>query len=200
VTDPHTRRAELAANLTDLRARIERACRDANRSASDITLIAVTKTFPATDVALLCELGIADVGENRDQEAAAKVAELTAIWGEPAQHRLRWHFIGGLQTNKCRSVARYAHMVHSVDRLRLVAALSAAAQSRAHPLRCLVQANLDTMPIRGRAGAPPDDVPELAEAIRPQDGDRIFADHQAFFKFVLHTWDGSDWKTTRVLD
>jgi branched-chain amino acid transport system substrate-binding protein len=44
------------------------------------------------------------------------------------------------------------------------------------------------------------DVPELAEAIRPQDGDRIFADHQAFFKFVLHTWDGSDWKTTRVLD
>ena len=170
MTDAHARRAELAANLADLRAHIERACQHANRSASDITLIAVTKTFPAADVALLYELGIADVGENRDQEAAAKVAELTATWGRPAQDRLRWHFIGGLQTNKCRSVARYAHMVHSVDRLRLVAALSAAAQPRQHPLRCLVQASLDTTPTPGRAGAPPEDVPELADAIAAAPG------------------------------
>jgi pyridoxal phosphate enzyme (YggS family) len=159
------RRDELAANLARLQARIGQACAHARRSASEITLIAVTKTFPADDVALLYELGIADVGENRDQEAAAKVAELTTTWGQPAQQRLRWHFIGGLQTNKCRSVAGYAHMVHSVDRPRLVEALAAAARCRAEPLRCLVQANLDETATPGRAGAPPADVPGLADAV-----------------------------------
>jgi len=165
VVTPAERQRQLAANLQALRARIESACADAGRSASDLTLIAVTKTFPASDIELLAELGIADIGENRDQEASAKIAELSEDWGEPAQDRLRWHFIGAMQTNKCRSVARYAHLVHSVDRPRLVGALGEAAAERAHPLRCLVQVNLDVEPKPGRSGAWVADVPAIADAI-----------------------------------
>ncbi len=128
-------------------------------------MIAVTKTFPSSDVELLAELGVADIGENRDQEAGAKVAELTKAWGEPAQRRVRWHFIGGLQTNKCRSVAGYAHLVHSVDRPRLVHALEAAAANHAEPLGCLVQVDLDLEPKPGRSGAWVAEVPAIADAI-----------------------------------
>jgi pyridoxal phosphate enzyme (YggS family) len=165
MTTPAERQCALAANLQAVRARIESACADAGRSASDLTLIAVTKTFPASDVDLLCQLGVADFGENRDQEASAKVAELTQEWGVPAQERVRWHFIGGLQTNKCRSVAGYAHLVHSVDRLRLVEALAQAAADRERPLRCLVQVDLDVDAKPGRSGARVADVPAIAAAI-----------------------------------
>jgi PLP dependent protein len=164
-TDPDRRRTEIAANLNAVNARIEAACAGAGRTRAAVTLIAVTKTFPSSDIELLRELGILDVGENRDQEASRKVDELTAAWHEPAQQRLRWHFIGALQTNKAASVARYASVVHSVDRLRLVAALSSAAGHRASPLQCLVQVNLDPSRVPGRAGAKPDDVTEIADAI-----------------------------------
>ncbi|MGH8888462.1 MAG: YggS family pyridoxal phosphate-dependent enzyme, partial [Acidothermaceae bacterium] len=86
MTAPDRRRAELAAGLEAVRARIAAACAQAGRIQSDITLIAVTKTFPASDVELLADLGIGDVGENRDQEAAAKVAEIASRWGEPGDH------------------------------------------------------------------------------------------------------------------
>ncbi len=72
-------------------------------------MVVVTKTFPASDVRLLAELGVRDIGENRDQEAAAKAAECRDL-------DLTWHFVGQLQTNKARSVARYADVVHSLDR------------------------------------------------------------------------------------
>lgn len=172
MTDPNAggagsaaRRAELAANLAALNTRIAAACASTGRSLTELTLIAVTKTFPSSDIDLLVELGIADIGENRDQEASRKVDELTATWREPAHRRIRWHFIGALQTNKAASVARYAALVHSVDRLRLVDALATAAERRATPLRCLVQVNLDLTPARGRAGAMPDEVAALAAAI-----------------------------------
>jgi len=168
--DPEHRRAEVAANLDAVNARIGAACERAGRTAAEVTLIAVTKTFPSSDIELLRELGILDVGENRDQEASRKVDELTAAWHEPAQQRLRWHFIGALQTNKVASVARYASVVHSVDRLRLVAALASAAEHRASPLRCLVQVNLDPRPVPGRAGAKPDDVTAIADAIATAPG------------------------------
>jgi pyridoxal phosphate enzyme (YggS family) len=109
------------------------------------------------------------VGENRDQEAAAKVAELGRAADEPAAG-LRWHFIGALQTNKCASVARYAHLVHSIDRLRLVSALSAAAVRAQRPIDCLVQLNLDLERRAERAGAQPDDVLPLAGAIADAPG------------------------------
>jgi PLP dependent protein len=162
---PPARKEELAANLESVRMRIDAACTKAGRSASELTLIAVTKTFPASDVALLAELGVTDVGENRDQEAAAKVAELRERAGVSRAQPLRWHFVGALQTNKCRSVAGYASAVHSVDRLRLVEALRAAVRDRTALLSCLVQVDLDDSARPGRAGARPADVPALADAI-----------------------------------
>src|SRR5438876_9889307 len=106
------RRVQIAENLAAVREDIAAAARKADRDPSEVTLIAVTKTYPASDVRVLAELGVLDVGENRDQEAAPK-AEATAGLG------LRWHFIGQLQTNKASSVAGYADFVHSVDRARL---------------------------------------------------------------------------------
>ena len=85
-----------------------------------MTLIVVTKTYPASDVRLLHELGVRHVAENRDQDAAPKAAACADL-------ALIWHFVGQLQTNKVRSVASYADVVQSVDRLKLVSSLSAAA-------------------------------------------------------------------------
>ncbi len=155
------RRAELACNLTEVRARIDAACAAAGRDAGEVTLIAVTKTWPATDVILLSKLGVTDFGENRDQEAAPKAA---ACAGLP----IRWHFIGQLQTNKAASVARYAEVVHSVDRLRLVRALGAAARAADRELTCLVQVSLDGDPARG--GVPVGGVPGIAEALAAEPG------------------------------
>jgi PLP dependent protein len=156
------RRAELAQNLADLEARIGAACAASGRARDEVRLIAVTKTFPASDVALLCELGLRDMGENRDQEAAAKAADLADRAGCPG---LRWHFIGAVQTNKAASVVRYADVVHAVDRDRLVDALSDAASAAGRRLRCLVQVDLAESPLPGRSGAAPADVMRLADAI-----------------------------------
>ena len=153
------RRAELAGNLERLRARIDAACAAAGRDPAELTLVAVTKTFPASDVVHLAALGVRDIGENRDQEAAAKAAEV-ARQGVA----VRWHFVGRLQRNKCRSVAGYADLVHSVDSVRLAGALGrAASQVRDRPLGVLVQVSLDGAP--GRGGAVVQEVPAVAGAV-----------------------------------
>lgn len=155
------RRAELAANLAEVRDRIAAACASAGRAANEITLIAITKTFPASDVALLAELGLADFGENRDQEAAPKVAQAVAL-GVSA----RWHFVGQLQVNKSASVVKYADVVHSVDRSRLVRALSSHAAAIERGISCLIQVNLDPAGRgAGRGGAPPGAVVALADEV-----------------------------------
>ena len=87
------RRDELAANLVATRARIAAAVAAAGRLEGDVDLVVVTKFFPASDVRLLAGLGVTDVGENRHQEAEAKAAECVDL-------PLRWHYIGGLQSNK----------------------------------------------------------------------------------------------------
>jgi len=138
------RRAELATGLAGVRARIATACESAGRDRREVTLIAVTKTFPAADAVALADLGVRDLGENRDQEAAPKAAEVAA-----AGVAVRWHFVGQLQTNKCRSVVRYADLVHSVDREVVVAALDRAAARRPAPLDVLIQVSLDDDPKRG---------------------------------------------------
>jgi PLP dependent protein len=160
------RGAELAGNLAAVRARIAAAARSAGRDPGEVTLVAVTKTYPAEDVVRLARLGVTDIGENRDQEAAPKAAEVTAA-GVP----VRWHFVGRLQRNKCRSVARYADLVHSVDSARLAVALGAAAQPRDRPLEVLVQVSVDADPDRG--GAVPDELPRVAEAIAGQPALRL---------------------------
>src|SRR5262249_47803654 len=131
MTGGNTRAAELSANLRALRARIAAACAAAGRPAEAVTLIAVTKTFPASDVRLLAGLGVTDVGENKDQEAARKAAECADV--EP---HLRWHFVGQLQVNKAKNVVRYADVVHSVDRSRLVGAVGSRARAAGRIVTC----------------------------------------------------------------
>jgi pyridoxal phosphate enzyme (YggS family) len=144
-----------------VRVRISAACEAAGRKPEDVTLVAVTKTFPASDVRLLNGLGVTDFGENRDAEAAPKAAQCADL-------RLSWHFIGQLQTNKAASVARYATFVHSVDRLRLVHALGAAARRAERAIECLIEVSLDADPARG--GALASDVSGLAEALTAEEG------------------------------
>ncbi|WP_205717519.1 YggS family pyridoxal phosphate-dependent enzyme [Actinomadura soli] len=155
------RRAEIAEGIAAVRARIAAACAAAGRDEGELTLIAVTKTFPASDVRLLAGLGLTDVGENRDQEARPKAADCADL-------PLTWHFVGRLQTNKARAVAGYAGVVHSVDRPRLVSALSDAAVRAERTLRCLVQVSLDEA--EGRGGASPRDVPRIADEIAAASG------------------------------
>lgn len=151
-----SRKRQLAANLASVRQRIAAACSAAGRPEDEITLIAITKTFPVSDVRALSELGITHIGENRDQEAAPKAAATRDL-------PLTWHFVGQLQTNKCRSVARYADVVHSVDRSRLVTALDRAADRSGRTIDCLIQVSLDGA--AGRGGAAPADVPALADQV-----------------------------------
>ena len=155
------RRAELAGNLAQVRKRIDAACAAAGRDAAEVALIAITKTKPASDVALLSELGLRDFGENRDAEAAAKAAACAGL-------AVRWHFVGQLQTNKAPSVARYADVVHSVDRGRLVRALGTAARAAGRELTCLVQVSLDDDPARG--GVRPDGLLGLAGELEAEPG------------------------------
>ncbi|MEP7025775.1 MAG: YggS family pyridoxal phosphate-dependent enzyme [Actinomycetota bacterium] len=164
------RRAEISAGLRAVRQRIAAACAEAGRSPAEITLIAVTKTRPASDVLLLGELGLTDVGENRDQEACAKAAACAAAGLKPT-----WHFIGQLQVNKAASVVSYADVVHSVDRLRLANALGRHARAAGRTITCLVQVSLDDPdgadgPDHGRGGVAPGQVLDLATAIAGQQG------------------------------
>jgi pyridoxal phosphate enzyme (YggS family) len=156
-----SRRDELAVRLSAVRQRIAAACQAAGRDPADVTLIAVTKTWPASDVRLLSELGVSDVGENRDAEAAPKAAQCTDL-------DLTWHFIGQLQTNKVASVVRYATFVHSVDRMRLIRALGTAARRAEAAVQCLIEVSLDGDPARG--GALASEVPALAEALAAEPG------------------------------
>lgn len=161
------RDAELVTTLGAVRARIADACAAAGRDPQTVTLIAVTKTCPASDVATLARLGVLDVGESKDQEARAKIAELADLAWPPIG--VRWHLVGRLQTNKARSVVSYAHAVHSVDRRKLARALAdAAAEHRTDPLDVFAQVSLDDDPDRG--GVAQAELRELVDVIaeRPQ--------------------------------
>ena len=152
-----SRRAELAAGLAAVRERIDAARAAAGRDDA-VGLVVVTKFFPASDVRLLVDLGVREVGENRHQEAEAKAAECADL-------DIVWHYIGALQSNKAAAVARYAGVVESLDRPKLVRGLDRGAAERGSPLDVLVQVSLDPPGAEHRAGAAPDDVPALAAAV-----------------------------------
>lgn len=160
------RRAELAGALSALRERIAAACAAAGREPGEVGLVAVTKTFPAVDVAALCDLGLREFGENKAQEAAPKVAELDELRPDAGA---RWHMVGRLQRNKARSVATWAQQVQSVDSERLVTALAKAVRTaiehgeRTGTLDVLLQVSLDERPDRG--GCPPEEVLTLAAGV-----------------------------------
>lgn len=150
------RRAELAGNLDAVRGRIARACELVDRDPAGVQLLVVTKTFPASDVHLLADLGVQDVGENRDQEAKAK-------WAACAGLPLRWHLIGQLQRNKVNSVLAWADMVQTVDSRGLAEALDAAAGRVGRRLAVLVQVALDIPVQSERGGCAPTDLPALVK-------------------------------------
>ncbi|GAA2429158.1 YggS family pyridoxal phosphate-dependent enzyme [Streptomyces glaucus] len=162
------RRDELAANLAKVERRIAAACAAAGREREEVTLIVVTKTYPASDVRILAELGVRHVAENRDQDAAPKAAACSDL-------PLTWHFVGQLQTNKVRSVAGYADFVQSVDRAKLVTALSREAVRAGREIGCLVQVALDAGEGgRGeRGGVAPEGIEELADLVAGAPGLRL---------------------------
>lgn len=153
-----SRADDLRTSLAAVRARIDAATTAAGRPAGDVALVVVTKFFPASDVRLLAELGVTDVGENRHQEAEAKAAECAGL-------PLRWHFIGGLQSNKAAAVARYADVVESVDRASLVGRLDRGAGESGRTVEVLLQVSLDPPGQEHRAGADPADLAALADAV-----------------------------------
>jgi pyridoxal phosphate enzyme (YggS family) len=152
------RLSEIQSNLEIIQARIESACTVAGRDISEITLIAVTKTYPASDVDLLKQLGIENVGENRDQEASAKKLEVKS--------EFKWHFIGQLQSNKAKSVVNYADLIHSVDRWSLAKEIQKSAQGIDKMQQVLIQVDLDQSgPDPTRGGIWPAELRELAQLI-----------------------------------
>jgi PLP dependent protein len=159
-----SRTAELRRNLLVVRERLARACADAGRPEHSVTLIVVTKFFPASDIRHLVDLGVRHVGENRHQEAALKSAVCADL-------PLTWHFIGGLQSNKAAAVAAYSHVVHTVDRAKLVPGLDRGASERDHAVDVLIQVNLDPAEatLAGapsmRAGAQPPELAALAHVV-----------------------------------
>ncbi|SOD78241.1 hypothetical protein SAMN06272781_5986 [Streptomyces sp. 1222.2] len=162
------RKAQLAANLAKVEGRIAAACAAAGRGRDEVTLVVVTKTYPADDVRILSELGVRQVAENKDQDAAPKAAECSDL-------PLVWHFVGQLQTNKVRSVVRYADLVQSVDRSRLVTTLSKEAVRAGREVGCLIQVALDADASgRGeRGGVGPDGIEELADLLAGAPGLRV---------------------------
>lgn len=152
----------LGERLALVRERIERACGRCGRDPAEITLVAVSKTFPAADVETAYGLGLGDFGENRVQEGAAKAIELSEAGMHP-----QWHLIGHLQTNKAGLAVRHFGVVHSVDSERVLAAISKHA-GRDNPTRIFIEVN-----VAGEAtksGIRPDEVMELAGHARSAEG------------------------------
>jgi len=152
------RLADIQSNLEKINSRIATACAASKRNISEITLIAVTKTYSAADVDLLKQLGIENVGENKDQEAVGKKSQV--------KEKFSWHFIGQLQSNKAKSVVNYAALIHSVDRLSLAKELQKSARAIAKKQKVLIQVDLDqSAPDSSRGGVWPADLRDLAQFI-----------------------------------
>ncbi|MDX3656020.1 YggS family pyridoxal phosphate-dependent enzyme [Streptomyces sp. ID05-26A] len=159
-----SRAAELAENLAEVEERIAKACEVAGRARGEVMLLAVTKTWPASDVEILYGLGLRNFAENRDQEAGEKVGQLRHL------AEARWHMVGRLQRNKAKSVVEWADQVDSVDSVRLAEALAKAARARGTTLDVLLQVSIDGDTSRG--GVAVADVAELAGVIT-RSGDLI---------------------------
>ena len=144
------RRSEITSNLQVVRDEISKAVISAGRSLDEITLIAVTKTFPASDVEILRDLGVTHFGENRDADAAPKADAVAGTW----------HFQGQIQSNKLKSITTWANVIHSLDEIRHFEVIE---KSAPHPLDIFCQVSLDGS--EGRGGVSEQKLYELAQAI-----------------------------------
>ena len=148
------RTSEITANLNDVKAKVASAALKAGRDADEITLIVVTKTFPVSDLEILYSLGVREFGENRDQEAAEKVARLPSD--------INWNFQGGIQSNKLKSITTWAGCIHSVDKLKYAQIISE--QNTGKPKEVFIQVSLDQPP-ESRGGVDPKKLIDLASEI-----------------------------------
>jgi pyridoxal phosphate enzyme (YggS family) len=142
-------------------ARIASACLASGRNESDVELVAITKNHPAEVVAELVDLGHLHFGENRDQEASPKSLRLAEIRPDS---KPTWHFVGQLQSNKVKSVLRYARVIHSIDRASLVSELAKQLPKFEGSYSGFIELNLTADP--GRGGVLPENLPALAESVR----------------------------------
>ena len=149
-----SRKDQILSNLELVKEKISAAAQAAGRSPSEITLIAVTKTFPVSDLEILYELGVRNFGENRDQEAAPKVGVLPAD--------ITWHFQGGIQSNKLKSISNWASVIHSVDKFKYAQMISQFSVGKTKEI--FIQVSLDTLP-QSREGVDPAELMQLAEQI-----------------------------------
>ncbi|MUM77221.1 YggS family pyridoxal phosphate-dependent enzyme [Pseudodesulfovibrio sp. F-1] len=158
------RSRELARAAARVREELAQAAQRAGRDPGQVTLVAVSKFHPAGDIRALAEAGQADFGENYVQEALAKREELADL-------ALRWHFIGGLQTNKARFVAGNFALVHSVDSMKLARALDGRASGLGVVQDILIQVNVAGE--EQKSGVDEAGLPELAEAVEAMPGLRL---------------------------
>ncbi len=152
------RRSEIAGNLETVREQISKAAQSAGRSVNEITLIAVTKTFPASDIEILKELGVSNFGENRDSDAVPKAAAIPGTW----------HFQGQIQSNKLKSICSWANVIHSLDEIRHFEVIE---KNAAHPLDIFCQVSLDGA--EGRGGVSEKKLYELAKEIEKSHTHRL---------------------------
>ncbi|MGE0600748.1 MAG: YggS family pyridoxal phosphate-dependent enzyme [Dehalococcoidia bacterium] len=152
--------SELATRLAEVRERIARAAERSRRAPESVTLIAVTKTHPASTVVEALRSGLVDFGENRVQEGVAKAAEVSSLAGTHPTPPT-WHLIGHLQTNKVRAALGTFAILHSVDSERLMRAVSAAATS---PVRIFIEVNVAAEP--QKYGIAVGELPSLVELAR----------------------------------
>jgi pyridoxal phosphate enzyme (YggS family) len=142
-------------DVNHVRSRIRQAAEAAGRDPATVTLVAVTKAQTAETMRLAATAGVTDFGENYFQEASAKMDQLADL-------TLRWHFVGGIQSNKTRAIAERFDWVHSIDRLSIARRLSEQRPFHAPPLNLCIQVELVPEPNKG--GIEPGEVGPLAAA------------------------------------
>ena len=145
---------EIEENLNQVRQKITDAAAKSGRNPNEINLIVVTKTFPISDLEILYSLGVREFGENRDQEASVKAKALP--------QDINWHFQGGIQSNKLKSICSWASVIHSVDQFKYAKIISEQPSVKARQI--FIQVSLDEPP-ESRGGVDPAKLTELANQI-----------------------------------
>ena len=143
---------DIAANLQHIRSEIREIALRHQRSPDDITLLAVSKTKPVSDLLQAIDAGQRDFGENYLDEALEKIDALR-------EHRCHWHFIGSIQSRKAREIALHFQWVHTIDRLRVARKLSEHRPPQLPPLQCCLQVNIDNED--SKSGVSAGELPDL---------------------------------------
>lgn len=148
----------ISENIQQLHRRITLACEQASRPVHSVTLLVVTKTFPADDVRAAVTAGERRFGENYVQEGVDKITALQDL-----RNQIEWHLIGPLQSNKTRVVAEHFDWVHSVDRLKIAQRLSEQRPPHLPPLQLCLQVNISEE--ASKSGVAPSELPALAREV-----------------------------------